>query len=121
MNFEEAVVIRNYAPSDVVTKIVHFSLAAAVLVFVSMLLNNVAGGHQSALGASIIYGRGSGVARNDNKGPDEYYAPRYRNGQCVEDEGNTLVAEPALGGAARRMEGKPRERAMASLCRKAAL
>ena len=83
--------------------------------------NNVAEGHQSVLRASIISERGSGVARNNNKGPDEYYAPRYRNGQCVEDEGNSLMAEPALGGAARRMEGKSLERALASLCRKAAL
>jgi hypothetical protein len=81
----------------------------------------VARGHQSAHGASIISGRGSGVARKDNNGPDEYYAPRYRHGQCVEDEGNPLVVERSLGGAARRMDGKSLERALASLCRKAAL
>jgi hypothetical protein len=38
MNFEEAVVTKNYALPDVVTKIMYFSLAAAALVFVSMLL-----------------------------------------------------------------------------------
>jgi hypothetical protein len=83
--------------------------------------NNGAGGHHSALDAYVISGRGSGLARNDSKGPDDYYAPKYRNGKCVEDEGNTLVAEPAWGGAARRMDGKSLERALASLCRKAAL
>jgi hypothetical protein len=78
-------------------------------------------GGQSTLGASIMDGRGSGVAWYDNKGPDEYYAPRYRNGKCVEDEGNPLVAEPPSGAGARRMEGKSLERALASLCRKAKL
>jgi hypothetical protein len=61
------------------------------------------------------------VARNNNKGPDEYLAPRYRNGKCVEDEGNTLMAESAFGGGVRRIEGKSLEQGLASLCRKAAL
>jgi hypothetical protein len=65
--------------------------------------------------------RAGGLARNDNKGPDDYYAPRYREGKCVDDEGNTLRAKPAWGGAAWRMEGKSLERARASLCRNAAL
>ena len=79
------------------------------------------GGAQSALDAYILSRRASDLARNDNKGPDDYYAPRYRKGKCVDDEGNTLWAEPAWGGAARRMAGKSLERALASLCRKAAL
>ena len=60
-----------------------------------------------------------GVARNNNKGPDNYFAPRFRDGKCVEDEGNTLAAEPTFGGGVRRMQGKSLERALASLCRKA--
>ena len=60
-----------------------------------------------------------GVARNNNKGPDNYFAPRFRDGKCVEDEGNTLVAETTFGGGVRRMQGKSLERALASLCRKA--
>jgi hypothetical protein len=60
-----------------------------------------------------------GMARNNNEGPDDYFAPRYRNGKCVEDEGNTLAAEPTFGGGVRRMQGKSLERALASLCREA--
>jgi hypothetical protein len=60
-----------------------------------------------------------GVARNNNKGPDDYFAPRFRDGKCVEDEGNTLMGEPTLGGGVRRMQGKSLERALASLCRQA--
>jgi hypothetical protein len=60
-----------------------------------------------------------GVARNNNKGPDDYFAPRFRDGKCVEDEGNTLAAEQTFGGGVRRMQGKSLERALASLCRKA--
>jgi hypothetical protein len=37
-NFKEAIVIKNYAPSDVMTKIMYLSLAAAAFVFISMLL-----------------------------------------------------------------------------------
>jgi hypothetical protein len=59
------------------------------------------------------------VAQNNNKGPDDYFAPRFRDGKCVEDEGNTLVAETTMGGGVRRMQGKSLERALASLCRKA--
>ena len=59
------------------------------------------------------------MARNDNRGPDDYFAPRYRNGKCVEDEGNTLMAELTFGGGVRRMQGKALERALASLCREA--
>jgi hypothetical protein len=61
------------------------------------------------------------VARSDNKGPDDYFAPRYRNGKCVDDEGNTLMVEPTFGGGVRKMEGKSLERALALLCRVAAL
>ena len=60
-----------------------------------------------------------GVARNDNRGPDDYFAPKYRNGKCVEDEGNTLMAELTFGGGVRPMQGKSLERALASLCREA--
>jgi hypothetical protein len=81
--------------------------------------NKVAGGHLSADGAYTML---DGVAlNNNNKGPDDYFAPRYRDGKCVEDEGNTLVAEPTFGGSVRRIEGKSLERALASLCRKVAL
>jgi hypothetical protein len=73
---------------------------------------------RSAPGAHAIRGP-DGVARNDNRGPDDYFAPRYRNGKCVEDEGNTLMAELTLGGGVRRMQGKSLERALASLCREA--
>jgi hypothetical protein len=59
--------------------------------------------------------------QNHNKGPDVYFAPTYRDGKCVEDEGNTLVAEPTFGGGVRRIEGKSLERALELLCRKAAL
>jgi len=38
MHFEEADVAKTYALSDVVTKTMYVSLAAAALVFVSMLL-----------------------------------------------------------------------------------
>lgn len=64
--------------------------------------------------------RESDVALNNN-GPDDYFLPKYRNGRCVEDEGNTLLAEPAVGGGIRRLEGRSLERALALLCRKAAL
>jgi hypothetical protein len=60
-----------------------------------------------------------GGARNNNNGPDDYFAPRFRDGKCVEDEGNTLAAEPTFGGGVRRMQGKSLEWALASLCRKA--
>ena len=59
------------------------------------------------------------VVRNNNKGPDDYFAPKFRDGKCVEDEGNTLAAEPTFGGGVRRMQGKSLERVLASLCRKA--
>jgi hypothetical protein len=75
----------------------------------------------STLDAYILSRRARGLARNDNKGPDDYYAPRYRKGKCVDDEGNTLWAAPAWGGVARRMEGKSLKRALASLCWNAAL
>jgi hypothetical protein len=78
----------------------------------------VTGGRRSDPGAYTIRGLG-GVAQNNNKGPDDYFAPRFRDGKCVEDEGNTLVAETTLGGGVRRMQGKSLERALASLCRKA--
>jgi hypothetical protein len=81
--------------------------------------NKAAGGRRSADGA---YAALDGVApNNNNNGPDDYFAPTYRDGKCVEDEGNTLAAEPTFGGSVRRMEGKPLERALASQCRKAAL
>jgi hypothetical protein len=80
--------------------------------------NLVTGVSRSARGAHA--GRGpDGVTRNDNRGPDDYFAPRYRNGKCVGDEGNTLMAELTLGGGVRRMQGKSLERALASLCREA--
>jgi hypothetical protein len=80
--------------------------------------NQVTGGRRSARGAYVIRGL-DGVAWNNNKGPDDYFAPRFRDGKCVEDEGNTLVAESTFGGGVRRMQGKLLERALASLCRKA--
>jgi hypothetical protein len=83
--------------------------------------NTVTGGRQSALGAYTTHRHLDGVVRNNNRGPDEYFAPRYRDGKCVEDEGNTLLAEPAFDGGVRRMEGKSLEQRMASLCRNAAL
>jgi hypothetical protein len=83
--------------------------------------NKVTGGRQSALGAYATHRRLDGVVRNNNRGPDEYFAPRYRDGKCVEDEGNTLLAEPAFGGGVWRMEGKSLEQRLASLCRNAAL
>ena len=55
----------------------------------------------------------------NNKGPDEYFAPTYRDGKCVEDEGDTLLAEPTPGGGVRRMDGISLARALALLCRKA--
>jgi hypothetical protein len=76
------------------------------------------GGRRSVRGARTVRGL-DGVARNDNKGPDDYFAPTFRNGKCVEDEGNTLRAEPTFGGGVRRMQGKSLERALASLCREA--
>ena len=78
----------------------------------------VTGGRRSAPGA---YTMRRLDAWKNNKGPDDYLAPRYRNGKCVEDEGNTLMAEPTFGGGVRRMEGKSLERALASLCRAAVL
>jgi hypothetical protein len=42
INEEEAIVNKNYVVSDVVAKVMYFSLAAAALVFVSMIL--LAGG-----------------------------------------------------------------------------
>jgi hypothetical protein len=57
----------------------------------------------------------------NNNGPDNYLAPKYRDGKCVADEGNTLVAEPMFGGDVRKMEGKALEQALAVLCREAAL
>jgi len=80
--------------------------------------NLATGMSRSAPGAHAIRGP-DGVARNDNRGPDDYFAPRYRNGKCVEDEGNTLMAELTFGGGLRRMQGKSLERALASLCREA--
>ncbi len=80
--------------------------------------NHATGVRRSAPGAYTIRGL-DGLARNNNKGPDDYFAPRYRNGKCVEDEGNTLMAELAFGGGVRRMQGKSLERALASLCREA--
>jgi len=77
----------------------------------------VGGVRHSGPGAYTTYL--DGVARNDNKGPDDYFAPRFRDGKCVEDEGNTLAAESTFGGGVRRMQGKSLERALASLCRKA--
>jgi hypothetical protein len=76
--------------------------------------SKVAGG-----GAYTGHRRLNGLAPNN--GPDEYFSPRYRNGKCVEDEGNTLMAERAFGSGVWRMEGKSLERGLASLCRKAAL
>jgi hypothetical protein len=78
----------------------------------------VTGVSRSTPGAHAIRGMDD-AARNDNRGPDDYFAPRYRNGKCVEDEGNTLMAELTLGGGVRRMQGKSLERALASLCREA--
>jgi hypothetical protein len=78
----------------------------------------VTGVSRSTPGAHAIRGTDD-VARNDNRGPDDYFAPRYRNGKCVEDEGNTLMAELTFGGGVRRMQGKSLERALASLCREA--
>jgi hypothetical protein len=80
--------------------------------------NLATGVSRSAPGAHAVRGP-DGVARNDNRGPDDYFAPRYRNGKCVEDEGNTLMAELTFGGGVRRMQGKALERALASLCREA--
>jgi hypothetical protein len=60
-----------------------------------------------------------GLARNNNKGPDDYFAPTFRNGKCVVDEGNTLVTGSTLDGGVRKMEGKSLERALALLCRQA--
>lgn len=80
--------------------------------------NQVTGVNRSAAGARVIRGP-DGAARNDNRGPDDFFAPRYRNGKCVEDEGNTLMAELTFGGGVRRMQGKSLERALASLCREA--
>jgi hypothetical protein len=82
--------------------------------------NNAAAGRRSADGA---YAALDGVVapNNTNNGPDDYFAPTYRDGKCVEDEGNTLAAESTFGGRVRRMEGKPLQRALASQCRKAAL
>jgi len=81
--------------------------------------NQVARGRRFGTGAYTM--QRLDVALNHNKGPDDYFAPRYRDGKCVEDEGNTLVTGPTLGGGARRMQGKSLERALATLCRKAAL
>lgn len=90
---------------------------AALLVFGSF---QATGGRRSAPGAYTMRRPDlDGVARNNNKGPDDYFAPRFRDGKCVEDEGNTLMGEPTFGGGVRRMEGKSLERALASLCRKA--
>jgi len=83
--------------------------------------SKVAGGRQAVLGAYTMHQRLDGLAPNNNRAPDEYFSPRYRNGKCVEDEGNTLMAEPAFGSGVWRMEGKSLERGLASLCRKAAL
>jgi hypothetical protein len=80
----------------------------------------VTGGRRSAPRPYTVLGLDD-VARSDNKGPDDYFAPRYRNGKCVEDEGNTLMAEPTFGRGVRKMQGKSLERALASLCRAAAL
>jgi hypothetical protein len=80
--------------------------------------NQAARGRRSGAAYTM---RGLDVALNQNKGPDDYFAPRYRDGKCVEDEGNTLVTGPTLGGGVRRMQGKSLERALATLCRKAAL
>jgi hypothetical protein len=57
----------------------------------------------------------------NNNGPDNYFAPTYRDGKCVQDEGNTLVVEPTFGGGVRKMEGKALEQALSVLCREAAL
>jgi hypothetical protein len=38
MNFLEAIVTKNYASADVLTKAMYFFLAAGVLLFISMLL-----------------------------------------------------------------------------------
>jgi hypothetical protein len=82
--------------------------------------NHVTGVRRSAPGAYTMRRLDlDGVARNNNKGPDDYFAPRFRDGKCVEDEGNTLMAEPTFGGGVRRMQGKSLERALASLCRQA--
>jgi hypothetical protein len=80
----------------------------------------VTGGRRSAPRPYTMLGLDD-VARSDNKGPDDYLAPRYRNGKCVDDEGNTLMAEPTFGGGVRKMEGKSLERALALLCRAATL
>jgi hypothetical protein len=82
--------------------------------------NEVADGRRSAADAYAMP-RLDDAARNNNKGPDDYFAPRYRNGKCVEDEGNTLMAAPTFGSGVRRMEGRSLERALALLCRAAAL
>jgi hypothetical protein len=83
--------------------------------------SKAAGGREAALGAYTMHRLLDGLAPNNNRGPDEYFSPRYRNGKCVGDEGNTLMAEPAFGSGVRRMEGKSLERGLASLCCKAAL
>ena len=80
----------------------------------------VTGGRPSARRPYTMLGLDD-VARSDNKGPDDYLAPRYRNGKCVDDEGNTLMVEPTFGGGVRKKEGKSLERALALLCRAAAL
>jgi hypothetical protein len=61
------------------------------------------------------------IAANNNNGPDDYFPPKYRDGRCVEDEGNTLLAEPAVGAGVRRLEGRMLERALALQCRRATL
>jgi hypothetical protein len=57
----------------------------------------------------------------NNNGPDNYLAPKYRDGKCVQDEGNTLLVEPTFGDHVRKMEGKALEQALSVLCREAAL
>jgi hypothetical protein len=57
----------------------------------------------------------------NNNGPDNYFAPKYRDGKCVQDEGNTLLVEPTFGGHVREVEGKALEQALSVLCREAAL
>jgi hypothetical protein len=57
----------------------------------------------------------------NNNGPDNYFAPKYRDGKCVQDEGNTLLVEPTFGGRVHKMEGEALEQALSVLCREAAL
>jgi hypothetical protein len=96
------------------------ALSGSIVVSLGSPRNHVMSDWRSGPDAHAIR-HPSNVALNNNNGPDDYFPPKYRDGRCVEDEGNTLLAEPAVGGGVRRLEGRSLERALALLCRKAAL